>query len=144
MRGLIAAGMMMVASAAGAQNFGLTVEAVTPAFKNLQPPLALVECNERRCVFQNEDKDLAAFMTFGDRKVVEGFYVLYRNSNWAQAAKTVADIQRILLVPEKNIAHVESLAEHGLNGVTNDVATPFISCSSKPSSEDPVIACNRR
>lgn len=145
MRAILLVGMMMVAGTAWAADFGVDFESAnTSLTKKIRPPLTLQTCSTELCFYRASDHEIDVALGLGHDKVVETFSIRFQKNNWAIAAAYGRSIQRELMVPERDIASLDSLARGAANGVTNDENTNSISCETDQIAGRPAIVCQRK
>lgn len=145
MRAIVFAVMMVVAGAAWAGDFGVQLSVAEKSLQETaKPRLRRVECNPQRCVFQNATKDITAFIGIDDRKIVTGFYIFFRPTNWATAADYASQIQSALKVPASEIADVRGVVEAAKDGKQANANSNTVSCRSDGDGSTPTVICERR
>lgn len=133
MRAILVAGIMAVAGAAGAADFGVSSEAAQAKLRQTTPALEFARCKDQACLYLDRAAQVGAHLSLGGNGAVEEFAVFFSKENWAVAADYIRSMQSAFLVPPDQIVDVRRAAERVTDGNEDIVASKYVDCRSEAS-----------
>lgn len=136
MRSILVAGMMLAASAAGAQDFGVTKDQFWQALKRFEPTeLSAGACKPDRglemCLFSDRPDKTRVIAGSKASGVVAEVMIIAPTATWASQASLLTQAQRALMIPPDRMIDSRELTKTAstLSGVPLSARTSAITCS---------------